>query len=236
MLSAEAENWYQPKTPMQKLKRAVAELLGRERANRVSAPYYDWLARRHTRRRLDALPSSGLLVNLGCGYRPLPGWVNLDMARGPAVDVVWDLGRGLPFQPDSCSAIFSEHVIEHLPKSQGEHLLRECYRVLQSGGVLRMSTPDAGRFLRSYAGDREFLRHPDFPSPVETPIDRVNIMMREGGQHLWAYDFESLSLCMRKTGFSSVVEQSFGVSLHPRMQGIDYDIRAFESLYVEGVK
>lgn len=236
MPSAETKSWYQPKTPIQKLKRAVAELLGRERANRISAPYYDWLARCRTRQRLAALPPAGLLINLGCGYRPLPGWVNLDSARGPAVDVVWDLGRDLPFPPESCSAIFSEHVIEHLSKSQGESLLRECYRVLQPGGVLRMSTPDTGRYLRSYAGDREFLRHPDFPYPVETPLDRINIVMREGGQHLWVYDFESLSSCMRKAGFSSVVEQGFGASLHPRMQGIDYDIRAFESLYVEGVK
>jgi predicted SAM-dependent methyltransferase len=224
------------RTFIQRLKQPVVKLIGRERANRISAPYYDWLARRRTSKFLDLLQQADLCLNLGCGYRPLPGWVNLDMARGPAVDVVWDLSQGLPFQSESCSAIFSEHVIEHLPKSQGENLLRECYRVLQPGGVLRMSTPDAGRFLRSYAGDREFLRHPDFPSPVETPLDRINIMMREGGQHLWAYDFESLSFCMRKTGFSSVVEQRFGVSLHPRMQGIDYDIRAFESLYVEGVK
>jgi predicted SAM-dependent methyltransferase len=218
------------------LKRAIVRLLGRERANRVSAPYHDWQARRRTQKNLAALPARDLCINLGCGPVPLHGWVNVDIARSPHVDVVWDLRRGLPFADESCAVIFSEHVIEHLSKEDAEKLLGECCRVLQRGGVLRLSTPDAGRYLRSYAGDREFLRHPSFPQEVETPLDRVNMMMREGGQHLWVYDAESLLLLLRRAGFSASVEQQFGVSQHPRLQNIDTEARAFESFYVEAVK
>ena len=67
-------------------------------------------------------------------------------------------------------------------------------------------------------------------------MDRVNQMMRESGQHLWAYDAESLLLLLRKAGFSRAVEQRFGESLDPSMRGIDSEARAFESLYVEAVK
>src|SRR5438552_16926504 len=98
--------------PVRALKRLVVSVIGRERANRVSAPYHDWLARRRTRALLRALPASGLLVNLGCGTRPLSGWVNVDRARSPVVDVVGDLTLGLPFAAGSCSAVFAEHVIE----------------------------------------------------------------------------------------------------------------------------
>ncbi len=118
-------------------------------------------------------------------------------------------------------------------------LLQEVEQGLRArggAGVLRLSTPDAGRYLRSYAGDGEFLRHPSFPQAVETWLDRVNIMMREGGQHLWVYDSESLLLLLRRAGFTSCVEQQFGISQHPRMQSIDLESRAFESLYVEAVK
>jgi predicted SAM-dependent methyltransferase len=218
------------------LKRAIVGLLGRERANRVSAPFYDWQARRRTLRNLAALPSSDLCINLGCGSSALEGWVNVDIARGARIDVVWDLRRALPFPDESCTAIFSEHVIEHVSQEDAEKLLKECHRILQTGGVLRLSTPDAGRYLRSYAGDREFLRHPSFPQAVETPIDRINIMMREGGQHLWVYDSDSLLRLLRRVGFTSATEQQFGVSQHPRMQNIDLESRAFESLYVEAVK
>jgi predicted SAM-dependent methyltransferase len=218
------------------LKRAIVRLLGRDRANRVSAPFYDWQARRRSVKHLSALPSRDLLVNLGCGPSALAGWVNVDLARGPGIDVVWDLRRSLPFADESCAAVFSEHVIEHLSKEDAEGLLRECHRILQRGGVLRLSTPDAGRYLRAYAGDGEFLRHPSFTQAVETPIDRINIMMREGGQHLWVYDSASMLLLLRRVGFASAVEQQFGISLHPRMQSIDLEARAFESLYVEAVK
>jgi predicted SAM-dependent methyltransferase len=218
------------------LKRAFVGALGRERANQLSAPYHDWQARRRTRAKLAALPKSDLCVQIGCGPNALAGWVNLDAARGDEIDVVWDLRRGLPFPDESCSAIFGEHVIEHVPREAAEKLLRECRRALQPGGVLRLSTPDAGRYLRSYAGDREFLRHPSFEVAAETAMDRVNQMMREYGQHLWAYDAESLLLLLRRAGFSNAVEQHFGESLHPRMRGIDSAARAFESLYVEAVK
>jgi predicted SAM-dependent methyltransferase len=221
---------------LQKLKRALVRLLGRETANNLSAPYYDWQARRRTRRKLLALPAKDLRINIGCGSRPLPGWVNLDAARGDKIEVVWDLRRGLPFPADSCAAIFGEHVIEHIPKAAAERLLRECHRVLQPGGVVRLSTPDAGKFLRAYVSDKQFLADPHFAEPADTSMDRVNMMMREYGQHLWVYDIESICRILKKAGFSSTIEQSFGASAHPLMKGIDLEERAFESLYVEAVK
>jgi predicted SAM-dependent methyltransferase len=224
-------------SPLRSLKRALVGVLGRERANRLSAPYHDRAARRRTARTLASLQSArDLRVNIGCGPNALPGWINLDAARGERIDVVWDLRRGLPFADESCAAVCGEHVIEHVPRADAEKLLGECRRALQRGGVLRLSTPDAGRYLRSYAGDGEFLRHPSFAEPVETPMDRVNQMMRESGQHLWCYDAESLLLLLRKAGFSRAVEQEFGKSLDPSMRGIDSEGRAFESLYVEAVK
>jgi predicted SAM-dependent methyltransferase len=220
----------------QALKRAIVSILGRERANRLAGPYHDRKAQKRTGRILAALPARDLCVNIGCGPNALPGWINLDAARGDKIDVVWDLGHGLPFPSESCSAIFGEHVIEHLPKEAAEQLVHECYRALQSGGVLRLSTPDAGRFLRSYTGDGSFLRDPRFMQMAETSMDRVNMMMREYGQHLWAYDAESLILLLQKAGFNTAAEQEFEKSAHPKMNRIDSPDRAFESLYVEAIK
>jgi predicted SAM-dependent methyltransferase len=218
------------------LKRIVVQLLGRERANRVSAPYHDWKARRRTRQRLATLPAKDLCINIGCGPNSLSGWINVDMARNRGIDVVWDLRKGLPFPSESCTAVFGEHVIEHITKENAARLLKECHRVLQKGGVIRVSTPDAGRYLRAYANDDEFLRHPSFERPIETPMDRINQMMREDGQHLWAYDAPALILLLKQAGFGEVVEQGFGSSRHPRMKDVDTESRAFESLYVEAIK
>lgn len=220
----------------QKLKRGVVGIIGRERANRIAGPYHDRRARRQTLEFLAHLPAGDLLVNLGCGHRPIKGWINVDRARGPQVQVVWDLTTALPFPDLSCSAIFSEHLIEHVTREQAASLIEECYRMLKPGGVLRVSTPDAERYLRSYCGDGEFLRHANFAEPVETPLERINQMMREYGQHLWVYDAESLILLLGKAGFRTARRSEFGNSAHLRMQGIDAAERAFESLYIEGVK
>lgn len=218
------------------LKRPLVGLIGRERANRISAPWHDWQAGRQTRQFLASLPDRDLCVHLGCGYRPKKDWINVDQARGPQVQVVWDLRHGLPFADESCSAVFSEHFIEHITKEEAANFLGECHRVLQPKGVLRISTPDAELFFRAYAGDREFLAHSGFSKPIDTPVDRVNDMMREDGQHLWSYDEELLTLMFQRAGFSRVIRQSFGVSAHPRMGNIDFEQREFESLYLEGVK
>src|SRR6266404_958935 len=220
----------------QRLKRVVVGIIGRERTNSIAGPYHDRLARRRTREFLANLPKDDLCVNLGCGYRPMKGWVNVDRARGPEVQVVWNLADGLPFPDSSCSAVFSEHLIEHVTKEDAARLLRECYRVLKVGGVLRVSTPDAELFLRSYAGDQEFLAHPSFSQEIDTPVDRVNYMMREYGLHLWSYDEELLTLMLKRAGFNSIIRQRFDISLHSRMNNIDFADRAFESLYLEAVK
>jgi len=108
--------------------------------------------------------------------------------------------------------------------------------VLQREGVLRLSTPDAELFLVSYAGDQKFLAHPGFTQAIDTPIDRVNFMMREYGQHLWCYDEELLMLMLKRAGFERVVRQEFGASGHSHMSNIDFEARAFESLYLEATK
>ena len=222
--------------PLKWLKRSLVSIIGRENANKISRPYHDRRARRRTEHFLAGLSQHNLYVNLGCGYRPMNDWINVDQARGSEIQVVWDLRRGLPFQNESCSAIFSEHLIEHIPRDDARRLLAECYRVLSNGGVLRLSTPDAGRYLRSYAGDQKFLHNPALGQDAEMPMDRVNQMMREYGQHLWVYDADSLALALKSAGFSQIVEQSFGQSLLPKMKGIDSEARAFESLYIEAVK
>jgi len=222
--------------PFQWVKQSVVNIIGRGAANKFAAPFHDWRARRRTERLLASLPNSDLRIQLGCGYRPRKGWINVDCARGSEVEVVWDLTKGLPFPDSCCTAVFSEHLIEHLSREDAGRLLAECCRVLQERGVLRLSTPDAELFLRSYAGDRQFLAHPGFSEKIDAPIDRVNQMMRECGLHLWSYDAELLTLMLERAGFRSVIRQSFGVSAHPAMGGIDFEDRAFESLYLEAVK
>ena len=64
------------------------------------------------------------------------------------------LDESLPFDDATVHAIFCEEVIEHFSLAEGRRLLKECWRILVPGGVLRLTTPDLGWFVsRLSTGD-----------------------------------------------------------------------------------
>jgi SAM-dependent methyltransferase len=87
-------------------------------------------------------------LNLGCGTDIRKGWVNLDQARLPGVDVVHDLScLPLPFADSEFTEICAKDVLEHLDYIP---LLRELHRVLRVGGALDVQVPhftSAGNFI-----------------------------------------------------------------------------------------
>jgi predicted SAM-dependent methyltransferase len=54
-------------------------------------------------------------LNVGCGNRILPGYVNIDIVQGPGVDVVHDLNEfPYPFKDNEFDVIYADNVIEHV--------------------------------------------------------------------------------------------------------------------------
>jgi SAM-dependent methyltransferase len=92
--------------------------------------------------------SSAEQLNLGCGTDIRTGWVNLDRAALPGVDVVHDLGSlPLPFPSEAFERICAKDVIEHLDYIP---LLRELHRILRPGGTLEIQVPhftSAGNYI-----------------------------------------------------------------------------------------
>src|SRR4051812_15806403 len=73
----------------------------------------------------------GLRVQIGCGSRSRPDWINLDLLVAPDI-TTWDCRRGLPFDDGSVSVIFAEHVFEHLDRPRSTMpFLAECLRCLE---------------------------------------------------------------------------------------------------------
>lgn len=79
-------------------------------------------------------------LNLGCGRSPLDGYVNLDRADLPGVDVVHDLERlPLPFLPDTFTEIVGIDLIEHITDPLG--LMGELWRIAQPRAVCTFALP-----------------------------------------------------------------------------------------------
>ena len=89
-------------------------------------------------------------LNLGCGQRFHQDWENLDfLATAPGVRP-HDLRHGIPFSNSSFDVVYHSHLLEHFPRPDAARLLRECYRVLKHGGIIRVAVPDLERIVRLY--------------------------------------------------------------------------------------
>lgn len=89
-------------------------------------------------------------LNLGCGNRFHPDWINIDIAsRGPGI-IAHDLSRGIPLPDASCDVVYHSDLLEHLRRADVLPFMRECYRVLKPGGILRVVVPDLERICRLY--------------------------------------------------------------------------------------
>lgn len=90
------------------------------------------------------------LLNLGCGDRFHPAWINADhLPAAPEVLPV-DASRPLPFPDAAFEAVYASHVLEHLSPAGGRRLLSEIRRVLAPGGTVRLVVPDVERSARAY--------------------------------------------------------------------------------------
>ena len=209
----------------------------------VAAEYrFQRLHRAGVRKARNTRWSSRLKLNLGCGENMKPGWVNVDLFKDDA-DLRLDLREPLPFSSDSVAFIYSEHVFEHLAypcihdsmgwtlespgaPSEARQLLREAYRVLVPGGVFSVGVPDAERTVALYArGEFEGWG----PPWVDTPMHFLNYIFRQGRQHKYAYDADTLGRLLTAAGFVDVKRRAFDSEL-------DSEHRLKETLYMEGRK
>jgi predicted SAM-dependent methyltransferase len=198
-----------------------------------------WISRRR-RSIKDLVRIEGLKIHLGCGTRTMAGWVNVDGMNRDGVDLVWDLRKPLPFKSSSVQMIYSEHCLEHLFEEDALNLLKESRRILKPAGVLRLGVPDAELYLRNYAdGKTDFFQQLQHLGgavrPLSTPIMVINQMFRMGGHHLYAWDYETLSLCLQLSGFVDVKRFESGASDRSDIC-LDDPAHAFETLYVEAQK
>jgi SAM-dependent methyltransferase len=79
-------------------------------------------------------------LNLGCGADIRPGYLNLDVAPLPGVDVVHNLATlPYPFADDEFEEIVAYNILEHLPDTIG--VLEEIWRISRPGGSVHVRVP-----------------------------------------------------------------------------------------------
>jgi len=78
-------------------------------------------------------------LNLGCGIKKLPGYVNVDIL--PGADVVYDITKGLPWGKEEIEEVVADYVFCQIEDIK--YVLNDIWRVLKLGGLLKLKVPDA---------------------------------------------------------------------------------------------
>jgi predicted SAM-dependent methyltransferase len=191
-------------------------------------------------------------LQLGSGSNLYEEWLNTDVVDFKRKNevVYLDARKPFPLPDDSFESVFSEHMIEHISYLDGSQCLRECHRVLRSGGKIRVATPSLRRLIALYDSEQSdlqqrylrwatdvFVPHAD----VYLPGFVVNNFFRNW-QHQFIYDEDTLRYALETAGFVDVKEWPVGESDDPALTGLERHMRAasefnaYETMVLEARK
>ncbi len=171
------------------------------------------------------------------------GWVNLDVhdlgewakSRGYTYKRC-DVRNGLPYENGIVSLIYACHFLEHLEYREGMDFLKECHRVMQPGGVMRIILPDAERLVREYQEGRlgQYDELNDGCANSRVQIAKLWALLFEG--HKSMYDYETIRDALKWAGFEKVERQGFRKSLSRQMLQETFDMFPTLSVFVDAIR
>jgi SAM-dependent methyltransferase len=176
------------------------------------------------------------VLNIGCGFQRLPlspeqfpagAWREIRLDIDPAVepDIVASITDMTAIPDAAVDVVWSSHNLEHLYPHDIAQALRECFRVLQPGGMALFSVPDLEAVAAVIArGDADKPLYVSDAGPV-TPLDILygyapalaRNMPLMG--HRWGFTPETLARAFADAGFVPAAVC--------RAQGYELRIKAF---------
>jgi len=192
------------------------------------------------------------ILNLGCGANrpPWDAWINLDSVRSVLAPgtkervnldqeknyIDHDLLNPLPFEANTIDAILCSHVLEHFTVIESLKVLRDCYRVLRPGGLIRVSVPCPERFITLTLAGEEGWGVTDWNE--KNTLKTAGVSYMEAALLHWEHKqilgYDALRCLFWLAKFQNCVKKSIGESAMPVLA--DADNRGMTSLFVEGVK
>src|SRR5262249_7170942 len=153
-----------------------------------------------------------------------PGWLNTDI-EPESGQAYLDAAKRFPLPDRSFHYVYSEHVLEHLDYDQGMNMLRESYRILEAGGVVRVATPNLLTFVELFGTKTQQMQAymnlkmdlfewPRTPDPECYILNRV---LRDWG-HQFVYTPRMLRACLQAIGFRNIREFAPGESDDPGLR------------------
>ena len=144
---------------------------------------------------------------------------------------------GLPVQDQSVEVLYSSHMLEHLDRNEADTFLKEAFRVLHPGGIIRLAVPDIKRQVERYneSGDADAFIESTYlclPRP-KSLAQRLRLSLAGPRNHQWMYDGNSLSRLLQKHGFLKIEVMTAGQTKISGHEPLDLHEQVSESIYIE---
>jgi predicted SAM-dependent methyltransferase len=136
-------------------------------------------------------------LNLGCGDKPIPGYVNIDTRLLPGVDVAASF-FDLPYTKGAIQEIYMCHSLEHTPLMKVQPLLSYLSDLLRDDGQLYISVPDFSILSSLYLAQKV---------PLSSIVRAIHGGQEyEGNLHYISFDMKLLSDLLKNAGFQEIKE------------------------------
>lgn len=199
-------------------------------------------------------------VQYGCGFSAPSAWRNFDASptlrierlplfgklplknngRFPANVEFGNIVKGLPLPNDSCKAIYSSHILEHLSLNDFRAALVNTYKILEKNGVFRFVQPDLQYYIKNYMQDTSSGAAIDFIRGTGLGAERRHRGLKAfifdwlgNSRHLWLWDYKAIEKELFKAGFRGIRRARFGDAKDPMFKEIELLDRWEDCLGVE---
>lgn len=148
-------------------------------------------------------------LHLGCGNVRIPNFLNIDILKTDAVDLVEDIRFLHSFQENSIDCIYACHVLEHFSRKEYLDILSRWFDLLKPNGVLRLSVPDLQEWFNYYneSGDFDIVVGALYGAQKD-----------EFDYHKMGWTKKTLIRDLKKVGFSKTQEYDWRKTSHSQFK------------------
>ena len=214
-------------------------------------------------------------LNMGCGSVRPHGWINTDSSINANLQklpvfgkalarqfnkveyhdtnmVYMNLNKKWKYKNDSVDVVYGSHLFEHLSLKSADLFLKEAYRCLKPGGIIRLVVPDLYKICKKYVNEyekgnenaAEFIlwainMHRDGQYGSDLGILKKTVLEMQGypHQHKFMYDKYSLTNKIRLVGFTDIIEKEYGISDYiSSLKDVEGTSESYLSVYIEAKK
>ncbi len=148
--------------------------------------------------------SNKILVEVGSGNSPMPGYIHCDIHPAKSVDYACN-AWAIPFKPESVYEIYARHMLEHLTYNDAERTLRHWLCILKVGGYIDLTVPDIQKHIE------QFTKEGYSPYVSFKVTNKEHAMAafygwqnNEYDIHKWGWTFDALSTLLDELGYDNI--------------------------------